>query len=238
MNRRLVRVEDVHEEAEELLAPVGDGDPLDDLSAALVRVAVNASVCTLDSTGTDIAITRALDIGATPEQVQETLVLVSALGVHTLMEGSRRLSEVLRTRGVPVRPDDENRRSLRDRLQGDDPYWKEFEREIPGFLDALLDLSPQAYEAFFTYCAVPWTTGTVCGRTKELIAMACDATPTHRYLPGMRLHLANAVRLGAGAAAIRKTLQIAAAAPSHPGVAAADRADGRGRPDDRARRLT
>jgi alkylhydroperoxidase/carboxymuconolactone decarboxylase family protein YurZ len=222
MNRRQVRLDDVREEAEKLLTVVEDGEPMDERCAAFVRLAVHASVCTLDPTGTDAAIARALDAGATPEQVHETLVLVSALGVHTLMEGSRRLSAALRARGVPAPPVDDDRAALRARLPGDDPYWADFEREIPGFLDALLEHSPEAYEAFFAYCAVPWAGGTVRGRTKELVAMACDATPTHRYLPGMRLHLANAVRLGAGATAIRDALQIAATAPSHPGVAPAD----------------
>jgi hypothetical protein len=49
--------------------------------------------------------------------------------------------------------------------------------------------------------------------------MAGDATPSHRYLPGMRLHLANAVRRGAGRTAILHALDLAAEAPAHPGVA-------------------
>jgi alkylhydroperoxidase/carboxymuconolactone decarboxylase family protein YurZ len=219
MNRRLVRLADVQETAEKLLAPVPEGEPLDPLTGALVRLAVNASVCTLDPTGTDEAIAGALDAGATAEQVHETLVLVSALGVHTLMEGSRRLSAVLRERGVPAQPETADRTALRARFQGDDPYWAAFEAEVPGFLDALLEHSPEAYEAFFAYCAVPWTTRAVRAPAKELISLACDASPTHRYLPGLRLHLANAVHLGVGAAAVREVLRIAAAAPSHPGIA-------------------
>ena len=45
--------------------------------------------------------------------------------------------------------------------------------------------------------------------------MAVDATPTHRYLPGMRLHLRNALKLGAGRAAVRRALEIAAEASAH-----------------------
>lgn len=222
LRRTLVTVAEVREVAETLLEPVPDGPDLDGLSAALIRLAVHASVCTLDPAGIDDATCRALDAGATPQQVQETLVLVSALGVHTLMEGTRRLSAILRERGTPAAPIDEERAGLRSRLQGDDPYWGDFDREIPGFLDALLEHSPDAYQAFFAYCALPWRSGTVRGRLKELIAMACDATPTHRYLPGVRLHLTNAVRLDAGRIAVRRALDIAAAAPSHPGVPAAE----------------
>ncbi len=101
---------------------------------------------------------------------------------------------------------------------GSDRYWDAMENEVPGFLDALLRLSPEAFEAFFVYCAVPWKTSALSTLTKELISMAVDAAPTHRYAPGMRLHLANALRLGAGKAAILQALDIAAQAPPHRGV--------------------
>ncbi|MEV1296009.1 carboxymuconolactone decarboxylase family protein [Pseudonocardia sp. NPDC049635] len=185
---------------------------------ALITLGVHASVSTLDPAGTEDAIRTALDAGVTPAQIHETLVVVSGLGVHTLMVGSRQLSAVLRERGAPEAPPDEARAALRARLPGDSPFWREFEREVPGFLDALLEHSPEAYEAFFAYCAVPWRTSAVSAQVKELVAMACDATPTHRFLPGMRLHLANAVRLGAGRGAIRTTLKVAGHAPFHPGV--------------------
>lgn len=218
-----VGVEDVRAEALALLGSVPEGDPLDAVAASLITVAVHASVTSLDVDGTDRAIRLALDAGATAAQVHETLVVVSGLGVHTLMENSGRLAAIRRERGdigldTPL---DEAGVALRSRLQGDDPYWVDFEREVPGFLDALLRQSPEAYKAFFAYTAVPWRTGTVSGLVKELMSLASDATPTHRYLPGMRMHLANAVRLGAGRTAVLHALDIAAAAPPHRGIPAA-----------------
>ena len=213
----------VRDEAHHLLAGVPDGDDLDPLTAALIRLAVHSSVTVLDGAGIDRAIHHALDVGATPAQVHETLVVVSGLGVHTLMEGSHRIVQALHERGQPLTERlDTDRTALRDRLQGTDPYWADLDRELPGFLDSLLRLSPEAYEAFFAYCAVPWRTGAVRARTKELMSLAADATPAHRYLPGLRLHLANAIRLGVGRVAILHTLDIAADAPEHPGVPAND----------------
>jgi len=215
-----ITVADVRAEALALLGSVPDGDDLDPVTAELIRLAVHAAVTTLHNDGTDAAIRTALDAGATAAQVHETLVVVSGLGVHSLMEGSRRVADILRERGDAAldEPLDEGRAMLRSRMQGDDPYWIDFEREVPGFLDALLRLSPEAYEAFFAYTAVPWRTGALRGRVKELMSMASDATPTHRYLPGMRIHLANAVRLGAGRTAVLYALDIAAAAPLHSGI--------------------
>lgn len=216
-----VSLAQLRDQARQLLADVPDGEDLDPLTAALIRLAVHAAVTALDGFGIDRAIHHALDVGATSAQVHETLVVVSGLGVHTLMEGSHRIVRALHERGQPLaQPLDTAQTALRDRLQGDDPYWAGLDRELPGFLDSLLRLSPEAYEAFFAYCAVPWRTGAVRARTKELLSLATDATPTHRYLPGLRLHLANAVRLGAGRTAILHTLDIAADAPAHPGVPA------------------
>jgi alkylhydroperoxidase/carboxymuconolactone decarboxylase family protein YurZ len=220
----IVRVEHVRAEALTLLEDSADGEGLDAPTAALIELAVHASVTALDPDGIERHARRALDAGASPAQVHETLVVVSGLGVHSLMEGSRRVAALLRERGDTAldEPLDEAREDLRARLQGDDPYWDDFEREVPGYLDSLLRLSPEAYEAFFAYTAVPWRTGAVRGRVKELMSMASDATPTHRYLPGMRLHLANALRLGAGRIAVLQTIDIAAAAPLHPGVPAGE----------------
>jgi alkylhydroperoxidase/carboxymuconolactone decarboxylase family protein YurZ len=215
-----VSLEDIRGEALSMLGSVPDGEPLDACTAALIGLAVRATASAMDMDGTRVYAERALDVGATPEQVHETLVLVSGIGVHTLMEGSRRVLEVLRERGSDEvgKPLDDRRRELWQRYVGEDPYWERMEAEVPGFLEALLRLSPEAFVAFFDYCAVPWKTGVVRAKTKELISLAVDATPTHRYLPGMRLHLANAVQLGVGRAAVLQALEIAAEAPPHRGL--------------------
>jgi alkylhydroperoxidase/carboxymuconolactone decarboxylase family protein YurZ len=216
----LVSIDDIRAEALGLLTTVAEGEPLDELTAALIALGVRVAASALDMEGARAFTDRALDAGATAAQVHETLVLVSGLGVHTLMEGSRRVVDVLRERGDEsfTEPLDVHRAALWERHVGDHPYWEEMEREVPGFLDALIRLSPDAFEAFFAFCAVPWQSGAVRHVTKELIAMAVDATPSHRYLPGMRLHLRNALQFGAGRTAVLEALDIAAAAPSHRGL--------------------
>jgi alkylhydroperoxidase/carboxymuconolactone decarboxylase family protein YurZ len=215
-----VSVDDLRAEALSLLGSVDDGEPLDERTAALIGLGVCVSVSALDMGGTRAFADRALDAGATPEQIHETLVLVSGLGVHSLMEGSREVADLLRERGDTSLsgPLDPRRAQLWERYVGGDPYWKQMEREVPGFLDALVRLSPEAFEAFFVFCAVPWQSDALPASTKELIALAVDAMPSHRYLPGMRLHLRGAVRRGAGRSAVLQALEIAADAPPHRGV--------------------
>lgn len=220
------------EEAEVLLEGVPDGNDLDAPTAAIIALGVHAAVSTLAPEEVTHWAGRALDAGATPEEVHEALVVVSGLGVHTLMEGTSRVAALARARGL--RPDvldaplDPERAALRRSKQGDDPYWEDFDRETPGFLDDLLRISPEAYIAFFDYCAVPWRTRALRARVKELLSLACDASPTHRYLPGLRLHVRNAIALGVGRRAVIEALDIAATASPHRGVPAAGPADDHG----------
>lgn len=70
------------------------------------------------------------------------------------------------------------------------------------------------------FCAAPLRHGTFTARQRELLWLAVDAMPTHRYLPGVRLHVANAVVFGATRQQIRETIDIAAGAPTHTGISA------------------
>jgi alkylhydroperoxidase/carboxymuconolactone decarboxylase family protein YurZ len=217
---RTATLGDLREEALRLTEDLEAGEELDPRSVALIALAVQVSATTLAAESIEALAEDALDAGATAAEVHETIVLVSGIGVHSLFEGSRALAEVLRRRGDPGldAPLDEARLELRRRWIGEDPYWSYVEAEVPGFLDALLRLSPPAFEAFLAYCAVPWKTAALRALTKELIALASDATASHRYTPGMRLHIGNAIRLGAGRRQILTALDIAASAPPHRGV--------------------
>lgn len=216
-----VSVEDLWALAHARTAHVAEGAGLDAAPAALIELAACASVTSLDEQAMQAAMRRALDAGCDATQVHEVLSLVAGLGVHTLMIGSPLLARVLRERGdvaldAPLDPD---RLALWRERVGDDPFWRSMEAELPGFLDAMLRLSPAAFSGFFSFCAVPWQTRSVRAVHKELIAMAVDATPTHRFAAGFRLHLANALALGASRRQVEEALAIAARAPQHRGNA-------------------
>jgi alkylhydroperoxidase/carboxymuconolactone decarboxylase family protein YurZ len=210
-----VSLEDIRSEALATLGSVEPGQGLDERTRALLRLAVHAAA--LDADGTRAMAESALDAGVDSEQLTETLVLVSGIGMHSLLEGCLALGEALRDRANPVMNAefDEGRDRLWKQYVETDPYWS---HETPDFVETLLRLSPEAYQAFFAFVAVPWRTRALRVVTKELIALAVDATPSHRYLPGLRLHLATLIRFGVGRAAILEALEIAADAPPHRGV--------------------
>ncbi|CAH0496148.1 carboxymuconolactone decarboxylase family protein [Novosphingobium sp. CECT 9465] len=216
----VISIDALRAEAEELTRGIADGEPLDALGTALVTLAASASVTALDRAQMDAAIARCFDAGATVAQVQEILALTSGLGVHTLMVSASAVLAAASARGLidAAAPFDAERQALWDRHVGTDPFWTGFSAELPGFLEAMLRLSPDIFTGFFEYCAIPWRSGTVRARIKELAALACDAAPSHRFRPGFRVHLKNAVALGIGRSAIMQTLDIAAAAPEHRGT--------------------
>jgi alkylhydroperoxidase/carboxymuconolactone decarboxylase family protein YurZ len=202
-----------------LLQDVAEGPLLDDASGHLVAFAVRISVSTLDPSSAAMHARAALSAGLSPAQLREAIFLVSGLGVHSLFEGLQLTELALEVQAAPAPLHlDPQRQALWDRWVGTDRYWLGFEQEVPGFLSQLLAASPEGFDAFFRYCSVPWQSAQLSALSKELIAMATDATPTHRYLPGFRLHLRNALKLGAGAAMVRSVLDIASQAPLHPGI--------------------
>lgn len=198
--------------ATDRLAGVEPGQGLDALTIALVDLGVKAAVTALDEAEIEEATAAARSAGASTAQLEETVALVSGLGVHSLMVAAPLIWRSARAPGAAdPEPLDPTRQALRDSKVGNDPFWRSFERDVPGFLDALIRLAPETFRAFFEYCAVPWRSGTVPALTKELTSMACDATPAHRFLPGFRLHLGNAIKLGAGSRAVTQALDLAAA---------------------------
>jgi len=216
----MISLTDIRNEALGMLYGAAEGAPLDAALAELMAFAVAISVTALDQEQARRHASQALALGATPAQLHEASLLVSGLGVHSLFVGTRLVAELAGGAAQSATPAlDAQRQQQWDQWVGTDTYWNGFEQEVPGFLRALLQASPAGFEAFFRYCAVPWQNPQLTPLAKELIALATDATPTHRFLPGMRLHLRNALKLGAGYAEILQTLQIASAAPVHAGVA-------------------
>lgn len=215
----ILSLEELRAEALITIRKIEEGQKLEPVARALVALSVSISVTALRSADIRSRIAEAFDAGASVDQIEEVIALASGLGVHSLMASQVAVVEEASRRGLidALIPLDHERQILWDKCVGGDPFWAGFSEHFPGFLDAMLRLSPKVFEGFFAYCAIPWSIGTVRARVKELCAMACDATPAHRFRPGFRLHLVNAIKLGAGRQEILDVLDIAASAPVHQG---------------------
>jgi alkylhydroperoxidase/carboxymuconolactone decarboxylase family protein YurZ len=202
----------VRAEAESLLGEAPEEPGLDARTVTVLDYAVASATTALDAEALRARTAAALEAGVEPQVLVEVLQLVSALGMHTLHEGLIEL-------GRHVEPPDRDVGDLRARREQPAGYWARFEQDVPGFMDLFARWSPEGYEAFLDYCATPVRSGSLSKLERELLWLSIDATPTHRYVPGLRFHVACAVKLGASRRQVLEALDRAAAGPPHTGVA-------------------
>lgn len=208
-----VQQSEIDEQAARLLQDVPEGEGLTELQRTLLRFALDVSATSLDVDSAQREHDAAKELGATEDQLAEIVALMAAIGVHSFFVGSTMVAASagpLADRG----PFDPARQELWDRHVGDRRYWNPMREEIPGFLESLLWTSPAGFEGFMEFAGLSFRTLHVDTVTKEIISMAADASVSHRYLPGMRMHLRTAARMGASRTALTEALQIAAS--SHP----------------------
>jgi alkylhydroperoxidase/carboxymuconolactone decarboxylase family protein YurZ len=169
-------------------------------------VAVNAAATHLFEPAIRTHIRRALELGATKEELLEVLQLTSTLGIHASTVGVPVLLEALGDREVP--PLDERREALKADFKAKRGYWHEF-------WDGLLELDPDFFEAYVRFSSHPWTHGVLEPKVKELIYTAFDASATHMYVPGLRQHIENALAYGATPAEVMEVFELASTIGIH-----------------------
>jgi alkylhydroperoxidase/carboxymuconolactone decarboxylase family protein YurZ len=96
---------------------------------------------------------------------------------------------------------DERRQRLKREFTEARGYWS-------SLWDDILELSPDYFEAYLKFSSVPWTAGTLSPKVKELIYIAIDASTTHLYAPGLRVHIRNAMKYGASRDEIMEVYQL------------------------------
>lgn len=70
----------------------------------LIAIAVDASCTHLYAPGTRRHIAKALDLGATPEEIMAVLQCVAVLGIHSVALGAPILAEEMAARGLAPSP--------------------------------------------------------------------------------------------------------------------------------------
>lgn len=195
--------------------PVRKGH-LDPVTRELIFIAVDAAATHLYEPGIRRHIRQALELGATAAQVMEVLELTSTLGIHACNIGVPLLIEVLEEEGLRSEPAPltEHQKHLKETFTANRGYWHEF-------WEGLLELDPELFEAYTEFSSVPWKTGVLEPKVKEFVYIAFDAAATHLYVPGLKLHMRNALRLGATTEEILEVLEIASVIGIHTATVAA-----------------
>ncbi len=81
--------------------------------------------------------------------------------------------------------------------------------------DPLLDMAPDYFAAYAKLSSVPWTTGTLSPKIKELLYIAIDSSTTHMFEPGLRIHIRNALSHGATRDEIMEVFQLTSSIGVH-----------------------
>ena len=103
----------------------------------------------------------------------------------------------------------EKQKQIKEGFTKERHYWDE------ELLGSFLRMAPDYLEAYLNYSAVPWKTGVLPPKVKELIYIAINAATTHLYAPGIRRHIRNALERGATKEEIVEVMGLVSALGSH-----------------------
>lgn len=181
-----------------------------------VFIAADAAATHLYTPGIRQHVRAALEAGASAAEVMEVIELTSTLGIHACNIGIPLLIEVLEEEGQRSGPAPLSSRQeeLKAEFTANRGYWH-------SFWDGLLELDPELFEAYVEFSSLPWRSGVLAPKVKEMVYIAFDAAATHLYQPGLKLHLRNAVRLGATAGELVEVLEIVSVIGIHAATTAA-----------------
>lgn len=186
------------------------GGALDPKLRVLINLAIDANATHLFVPGIRRHIARAVELGATDAEIMEVLELSATLGIHAANAGVPILLEVLAETGDA--PDvfelDARQQQLKADFEANRGYWNPI-------WDGVLKLSPDFFEAYLEYSSVPWKHGVLEPKVKELVYCAFDCSATHLWLPGLKLHMRNALGYGATPLEIMEVIQIASVLGAH-----------------------
>lgn len=168
--------------------------PLEPKVKEMIYIAMDIATTHLYLPGTRIHMANALKHGATKEELIEVLQIVSVLGIHSMTEGLPILIDELKNAGKGDELDaielDERALAHKQEFIDNRGYW------MP-IWESLLKLSPDFFKAYLDLSSVPWRTGVLEPKVKELIYVAIDIATTHLFLSGTRIHMRNALKHGA-----------------------------------------
>ncbi|EMB4322943.1 carboxymuconolactone decarboxylase family protein [Pluralibacter gergoviae] len=188
---------------------------LEDKVKAMVALSASLASTHIYQPGIRRHIDVALKYGATREELVEILELTSTLGIHAANIGVPLLLEVLEEEGLRQEPSalTERQEALKASFVANRGYWH-------ASWDGLLELDPDLFEYYIEFSSVPWRSGVLSPKVKELIYCAFDASATHLYEQGLKLHMRNAIGYGATKEEILEVLEIVSLIGMH-GVEAA-----------------
>jgi alkylhydroperoxidase/carboxymuconolactone decarboxylase family protein YurZ len=185
--------------------------PLERKIKEFICIAIDASTTHLYEPGLRIHVQNALSHGVAKDEIMEVLQLTSTLGLHTIDMGLRVLTDEMKALDFSSEldvPHDEQRISLKEQFETCHGYWNDAWND-------LLTLDPNFFSSYLDFSAFPWRKGRLEPKIKELILIAINASTTHLYEPGLRIHVRNALKFGATIDEIMQVYQLVSGLGMH-----------------------
>jgi alkylhydroperoxidase/carboxymuconolactone decarboxylase family protein YurZ len=183
--------------------------PLDPKIKEFVYIAVDAAATHLYVPGIRQHIRQAISHGATAEEIMEVLELTATLGIHACNIGVPILLDELEAAGQTVsRELSARQEEIRAEFTAKRGYWN-------SFWDEMLLLDAEFFAAYTQFSSVPWVSGTLEPKVKELIYTAFDVSATHLYVSGLRQHIRNALDYGATREEVLEVIELASVIGIH-----------------------
>lgn len=161
---------------------------LDRKTVELISVAIDAACTNLNLDGTRRHIKRAIEAGATRDELLMVLKMASLLSIHVCSLGAPILTEEAETAGLSAKGKSVETPAC-DRMRAAGQWnvaW-----------DAFYEIDPEWTEAFIVCGASVYAGGILDPKLAELLSIAFDVSFTHMYAPGVRRHIRAALKLGA-----------------------------------------
>jgi len=168
-----------------------------------IFIAVAASPTHIHVPGIKAHIQAALALGATAAEVTEVIGLTTLLGIHTVTLGAPILLELMEEEGIKnaTGVDDTERQRIKNNFVRQRGFWTDTWNPI-------LDLDPGFFEAYVEFSSLPSKTNVLDPKDRELITCAFDAATTHLYARGTKIHMRNALKLGASPGEVMEMLEL------------------------------
>jgi alkylhydroperoxidase/carboxymuconolactone decarboxylase family protein YurZ len=175
----------------------------------LMYITVDAAATHLYVPGIRDHIKQALKYGATAAEIMEVIELTSTLGIHAANIGVPILVEELEAAGHSIdRRLTARQEEIKAEFTEKRGYWNPF-------WDEILWLDPDFFAAYTEFSSVPWVSGTLEPKVKELIYTAFDVSATHLYVSGLRQHIRNALAYGATREEVLEVIELASVIGIH-----------------------
>ncbi|KAI9743692.1 MAG: hypothetical protein M1818_003008, partial [Claussenomyces sp. TS43310] len=169
-----------------------------------IYIAVAACTTHIHAPGIRAHVKAAFAAGATADEIMEVVGLTYLVGIHTVTLGAPLLLELMAEEGIQgagAFQIDEERQRIKDSFIKRRGFWTDT-------WNPLLQLDPNFFEAYVDFSSLPAKTGVLEPKVRELVTCAFDAATTHLYGRGTKIHMRNALKLGATPGEIMEMLEI------------------------------